>query len=145
MLQRILLAWDGSAAAKRALDMAIDLARRYQAEIVAVSVAYSPAHAETDEDRRESVSAARRHLEGTLAAVRDRADRIGVSLEQALIEGDHPADELLRYAHEHGFDLLVAGRPRSGLARRVLMHGVAEALAAKAEIPVLIVGTPSDG
>jgi nucleotide-binding universal stress UspA family protein len=109
MFQRILLAWDGSRAARRALDIAIDLARRYEAEVVAASVAHSPAHAETEGDRRESVEAARRYLVQSLNGVRDRADRVGVPLEQVVIEGDHPAEDVLAYAHEHGFDLVVAG------------------------------------
>lgn len=142
MFQRILLAWDGSEAARRALDLSVDLARRYDAEVVAGSVAHSPAHAETEADRAESVDAARRYLEETLAAVRDRADRVGVVLEQAIIEGDHPADDLLRYAHEHGFDLVVAGHHRTGATGRVLLHGLVEKLVAAATIPVLIVGEP---
>ncbi len=48
MFQRILLAWDGSEVALRAFDLAIDLTRRYDGELSVVSVAYSPAHAETE-------------------------------------------------------------------------------------------------
>jgi nucleotide-binding universal stress UspA family protein len=36
MFQRIMLAWDGSDVARAALDVAIDVARRYQGELVAV-------------------------------------------------------------------------------------------------------------
>ena len=43
MFQRIMLAWDGSEVALRAFDVAIDVTRRYEAELVAVSIAYSPA------------------------------------------------------------------------------------------------------
>jgi nucleotide-binding universal stress UspA family protein len=45
MFQRFLLAWDGSHVALRAFDVAIDLVRRYEGELVAVSIAYSPGHA----------------------------------------------------------------------------------------------------
>jgi nucleotide-binding universal stress UspA family protein len=143
MFQRLLLAWDGSPPARRALDLAIDVARRYGAEIVAASVAHSPAHAETEEDRRESVEAARRFLEESFLYARDRADRAGVSLEQVIIEGeDHePADDLIRYANEHGFDLVVAGHHR-GRRRpgRLVLHGLADRLVAHADLPVLIAG-----
>jgi nucleotide-binding universal stress UspA family protein len=140
MFQRILIAWDGSRAALRALEVSLDVARRYEAELTAVSVAYSPAHAETEEDRAESAQAARRHLEETFARVRDRADRIGVPVEQVVIDGDQPGDDLLAYAHEHGFDLVVAGHHRSSRAGRLFLHGVPERLAAAAEVPVMIVG-----
>ena len=142
MFQRILLAWDGSNAARRALDVAVDLARRYEAEIVAASVAHSPAHAETEADRLESVEAARRYLEESLKKVRDRADRVGVRLEHAIIEGDHPPDDLLAYAHDHAFDLVVAGHHHQSRAGRVVLHGFAERLALAGTIPVLIIGEP---
>lgn len=140
MFQRILIVWDGSQVARRALDVGIDLARRYDAELVAGSVAHSPAHAETEADRTESADAARRHLEGTLEQVRDRADRVGVPLTHEVLEGDRPAEDLLGYAHEHGFDLLVVGHHRSSRGGRVLLHGVSEQLVAAAELPVLVVG-----
>jgi len=143
MFQRLLLVWDGSPPARRALDLAIDLARRYDAEIVAASVAHSPAHAETEEDRRESVEATRRFLEQSFLYARDRADRAGVPLEQVVLEGEarEPADDLIRYAHEHGFDLVVAGHHR-GRRRpgRLVLHGLADRLVVHADLPVLIAG-----
>jgi nucleotide-binding universal stress UspA family protein len=139
MFLRILLAWDGSPPATRALDMAVDLARRYDAEVVAGSVAHSPTHAETEADRAESVDAARRYLTETFAEVRDRADRVGVPLEHVVLEGDHPAEDLLAYAHEHGFDLIVAGHHHGSRAGRFLLHGLAERLVDRAVLPLLIV------
>jgi nucleotide-binding universal stress UspA family protein len=144
MLQQILIAWDGSRPARRAFDVALDLARRYDAELVAVSVAHSPAHAETEADRVESVDAARRYLEQTLDTVRDRADRIGVPLEHVVVEGDAPAAGILRYAHEHGLDLLVVGHHRTRRAGRFLLHGLAERLIAEATLPVLVVSDEPD-
>ena len=79
MFQRFLLAWDGSRVALRAFDVAIDLARRYEGELVAVSIAYRPGHAETSSDRDESAAAARRYLQESFTEVRDRADRAGVA------------------------------------------------------------------
>jgi nucleotide-binding universal stress UspA family protein len=98
------------------------------------------AHAETEADRLESVEAARRQLVESFAGVRDRADRIGVPLEHVVIEGDHPAEDLLSYAHEHGFDLVVAGHHRGGRAGRFLLHGLAERLVDTSSVPVLVVG-----
>lgn len=140
-MQRLLLAWDGSPPAQRALDVAVGIARRYGAGIVAASVAHSPTHAETEEDRLESVEAARRYLEDSFARVRDRADRAGVEIEQVVIEGEEPADVLVRYAQEHGFDLVVAGHHR-GRRRpgRLVVHGLADRLVSRADVPVLIVG-----
>lgn len=140
MFQRILLAWDGSVVSRRAFDLAIDLSRRYDSDLVAVSIAYSPAHAETTGDRAESADAARRYLESTFDEVRDRAERAGVAAQQEIVEGDNPSEALLAYAHEHGFDLIVAGHHHSARMGRLLLRGAAEKLVNDARVPVMIVG-----
>ena len=70
MFQRFLLAWDGSQVALRAFDVAIDITRRYDGELIAVSIAHSPAHAETTSDRERSSQAARRSLHEGLTKLR---------------------------------------------------------------------------
>lgn len=140
MFQRIMLTWDGSDVARNAFDVAIDLARRYDGELVAVSVAYSPAHAETTADRRESADAAHRYLEESFAEIVDRAQRAGVEVQHEIIEGDPPAEAILRHVHEHGFDLIVCGHHRTRRAGRMLLHDVAEDLFREAPTPVLVVG-----
>lgn len=145
MFQRILIAWDASRPAVHAFDLAVDLARRYDGEIIAVSVALSPTHAETREDRDGSVQAAREHLEDTLGELRDRADRIGVPLEHVIVDGSHPAEDILHFAREHAVDLIVVGRHAKGRAGRLLLHGLSERFAQSAPLPVMIVGEPNGG
>jgi len=140
MFQRIMLAWDGSAVALGAFDVAIDVARRYEGELIAVSVANSPAHAETHADRKESAEAAHAYLERTFLEVADRAHRAGVDVEHRIIEGDTPAQALLGYAHEHGIDLIVCGHHVNRRVGRLLLHDVADDLYREARTPVLVVG-----
>lgn len=140
MFQRILLAWDGSDVALAAYDVAIDMTRRYEGELVAVSVAYSPAHAETRADRTESSDAAHRYLEQSFHDVADRAHRAGVDVEHQIIEGDTPAQALLSYCHEHGFGLIICGHHRTRKAGHLLLQDIAEELYREARVPVLIVG-----
>ncbi len=139
MFQRILLAWDGSDIAQRALDVAIDVTRRYDAELVAVAIAYSPAHAETKADREETADAAHRYLSRTFDEVADRAQRAGVDVSLEIIDGDSPARALLDYAHRHAFDLIVCGHHHSGRAGRLLLKGVAPELIEDG-CPTLVVG-----
>lgn len=140
MFQKILTAWDGSELALRAFDVAIDISRRYEAELVAVSVAYSPAHAETESDRVESVDAAHRYLESTFGEVQDRAHRAGVQVEHAIVDGETPAAALLRHVHEHGFDLVVCGHHHERRAGRLLLTGITHELLAACRVPVVVVG-----
>lgn len=139
MFQRILLAWDGSPLALSAFDYGIDLARRHDADLVALSIAYSPAHAETKADREESSRAAHRYLEQTFDDVRDRAERAGVAVEQVILEGSNPTRAAADYAHEHGFDLIVCGHHHARRAGRLLLRGVAYELMEATSIPVLVI------
>jgi nucleotide-binding universal stress UspA family protein len=143
MFQRILTAWDGSPVALRAFDVAIDITRRYNAELVAVSIAYSPAHAETAADREESADAAHRYLQDTFHDVVDRAHRAGVGVEHQIIDGETPAQALADYAHEHGFDLIVCGHHHSRRAGRLLLRGVSQDLLVATTIPILVVSDDS--
>lgn len=145
MFHHILLAWDGSASAERALDITLDLARRYDADVTAASVAYAPGHAETSADQRESVDSARKHLEETFARIHDRAERVGVILEPQVLEDDDPARALLNFAHAHGFDLVVVGHHNQGRAGRILFGGLSQRLAANPRVPVLVIGEENGG
>jgi len=142
MFQRILIAWDGSEVALRAFDVAIDVTRRYDAELTAVSIAYSPAQAETAADRAESADAAHRYLEATFDEVKDRAERAGVEVTHEIIEGNTPGRALLAYVHRHGTDLIVCGHHHERRAGRLLLKGITQELMDKAPVPVLVV---SDG
>jgi len=143
MFQRIMIAWDGSEVALGAFDVAIDVARRYHGELVAVSVAYSPAHAEAEADRRASADAARHYLTDSFLEVADRAHRAGVDVEHQVLQGDRPAEALLAYAHEHGFDLIVCGHHVSRRAGRLLLRDIADDLYRHARTPVLVVSENS--
>jgi nucleotide-binding universal stress UspA family protein len=145
MFQRLLLVWDGSRPSQRALDLAIGIARRYDAEIVAVSVAHSPTHAETEEDRRESIDAVRRYVEASFERVRDRPERAGVRIVQVVLEAEQPVEELVGYAHEHGFDLVLVGHHRTRRVGRFFLRGLAERMVAVADLPVLIVSDDAGG
>jgi nucleotide-binding universal stress UspA family protein len=142
VFQRIMFTWDGSDVALRAFDVAIDLARRCGGELVAVSVAYSPAHAETHADREESAEAARRYLERTFGEVADRAHRAGVDVAHEIIESDTPAQALAAHCRDHDFDLIVCGHHHGARVGRLLLHDIAEDLVGEAMAPVLVVGDP---
>jgi nucleotide-binding universal stress UspA family protein len=139
IFQRILIAWDGSPVALRAFDAAIDLARRYDGELVALSIANAPQDAETAADREESAAGARSYLQATFAEVRDRAERAGVAVEHQVIEASAPAEALAAYAHAHGFDLIICGHHHSQPGGRLLLRGVIQHLLASTDTPVLVI------
>lgn len=130
MFQRILVPWDGSELGDRALATAVELAGRYDAEIVVASVLTG-----------EATGDARDRLQ--MAFARDwgdgRRDRMLIGHE--VLAGRDPTAVLLDFAHEHGFDLVVIGHHRDPRPGHLGLHGLTQHLLAAAEIPVLVVGS----
>jgi nucleotide-binding universal stress UspA family protein len=105
MFQRILLTWREDAPSDRALALARSLADVYGAELAVCSLG--------------TVVQAAREAAGPEAAIEE-------------IPTGHADRELLRYAHAHGFDLLVIARAHEG-------EQLPQRLIDRASLPVLVV------
>ncbi len=109
MFKKILIANDGSAGAKLALKVAIDLAKKYGAELHSISVEegvphYAATIGEVEEYKREA--------NGFFKKINDEAvgtaKKEGVELKTKVIAG-HEVETIVNYAKEREFDLLVIG------------------------------------
>jgi len=131
--KKILLAYDGSEQANRALRFAVDLAKLATAEIGVVSVV--PVHAgrigmDPWDDRRV-------HSAELIEAKRLITE---AGLEPALHEPyGEISDEIVRTAEEHGYDHIVTGSRHLGLLQRTLQGSISEAVAIKFPATVTIV------
>jgi nucleotide-binding universal stress UspA family protein len=131
-MKRILVAYDGTEPARRALDTAADLARRYDAALSVVSVI--PIHAGRAPldpwDDRESHAAQLRMARQILA------DQ-GVDAELLDPAGD-PAEAIERVAEAGRFDTIVVGSRDLGPVARFLQGSVSEHVATHAHATVVI-------
>ncbi|GAB3023077.1 universal stress protein [Natronobiforma cellulositropha] len=144
MFDTIVVATDGSTSVTRAIDVALDLAARFDADVHALSVVDErEVDASPEELRDDLEQALERHAESALATVDDRA---GSGVTTAVHTG-RPAEVICDYARDHDADLLVTGtRGRHG-ENRLLLGSVAERVVRTAPIPVLTVRqleTPAD-
>ncbi len=141
MFRRILVGWDGSAAAETALSAALHLVERYAGGgIVALSVLAPASHAEAGEDRARDLASARRLVVERLSEVMARLglDPADERIVHHVLEDPHPATAIATYAVDHGFDLVIVGRRgRSGPGP--LIGSVADRLVRAAAVPVLLV------
>ncbi len=109
MFRKILVANDGSEGAKKALLVAMDLAKRYEAELHEISVEehlphYAATVGEVVEAKQEAVDYFRRVTkEAEQAALAH-----GMRLTSHVVPG-HEVETIVKFAKEHGFDLLVIG------------------------------------
>jgi nucleotide-binding universal stress UspA family protein len=138
MISTIAVATDGSATASKAVEMARDLARRFDAKLVLLS-AFKDSGRQASGDSVEiqwatSNSARVREI---LSRAEDQMRREGVDCTTRVEEGD-AADVLVELASECGADLLVIGN--KGMQRRVL-GSVPNTVAHSAPCSVLVVKT----
>jgi nucleotide-binding universal stress UspA family protein len=108
MFRKILAANDGSPGAAAALQAAIDLAVKCNAELHMISVEeipHMPATIDEVEGEREE---AKHRFGPVIKRSRQLATLQGLSLEIHLLAG-HPVQTVVEFVRTHGFDLLVVG------------------------------------
>ncbi|MBI4416809.1 MAG: universal stress protein [Euryarchaeota archaeon] len=134
--RRILVGYDGSDEANKALDMAVGIAKAGNAALVVQHViTVAPEAIETGVLEWEAIEhAAASVLDGAIARVR----AAGVEAERVLSRGD-AARFIVREAEARGADLIVVGSLGRGRMARLLVGSVADKLVRTATVPVLVV------
>lgn len=137
MYDRILVATDGSDAARRATDHAVELARRYEATLHAVYVVESRLGYDNAIVDPETVRANLR-ADGE-AALTDVEHAAGECAVVTAIREGVPHEELLAYVDREEIDLVVLGTTGRSAFKTVLLGSTAERLARAGAVPVLLV------
>jgi nucleotide-binding universal stress UspA family protein len=131
--RRLLVGYDGSHDAQRALRAATALARCLDGEVHVLVVLRRPAHTETPAEAAGAIEAERSRL------TRGLAEAGGAGLVLRVVDGDDPATALAKHAERHGFDLLVVGAHGSeSVTHRGVGH-CPEALLRHHPCPVVVV------
>ena len=107
MFKRILVGYDGSDCAKRALDTACEMATIEGGEVWALAVLeHLPKYAASVGEIEEITAQGRQHLREVLSGAQEIAVAHDVGLQVDQVAGQ-PAQAIVKYAHERGFDLIV--------------------------------------
>jgi nucleotide-binding universal stress UspA family protein len=122
MFKKIAVATDGSDTADRAVEMALDIAERYNAQLLVLS-AYEPVSSAQLETEREGAPEEiqwsinpTEYVDKTLADAAERAEARGLEVTSVARQGE-PASVICQLASEHRADLLVIGN--KGMQRRL--------------------------
>ena len=137
MFKRILIGYDGSEAADKAFDYAVDLAAKYGAELHVLSVVRPPDFPNSATDVAQA-EISMEHFEERFASLGDRAREHGAKIDCKLVVG-HPAEELVKQAEADSADLVVTGHRGTGMFERWLLGSVSRMVIAHAPCPVLVV------
>jgi nucleotide-binding universal stress UspA family protein len=109
MFKKILVGNDGSEGAKKALKVAIEMAKRYGAELHSISVEEDlPHYAATVREVLEAKAEKNGYFTKINEEAKEIAAREGIVLHTKVIAG-HEVEAIVDYTKEHHFDLVVIG------------------------------------
>lgn len=153
MYRRILVATDGSELASKALAHGLALAKPLSAEVTIATVTdrwpLVEVAAQADMGVKDPVgyykSIADKRARLILADATRTAQEAGVASAEMHVEGHHPAEGVLEAAKQSAADLIViASHGRRGISR-LLLGSVAQEVATRSSVPVLIVRGGANG
>ena len=140
MIKKILVPVDGSEHANRALDFALDMAQKYLAEILLLTVVQYPILSIAPSDIGEYYKGIKAFYERVLSEALEKAKKATPNLNIAseLTEG-YPADKIIETANEGKFDIIVMGRRGQSHVRHTLLGSVSDRVADQSPCALLII------
>jgi len=139
IMRRLLVAYDGSAQARRAVEVAVDLAQKYRASITLLTAIHHPSFAATVGEVEESHHEQRLAVEQMQREAIEYARLRGIDPGAEIVAG-HPAEAIIEYARTHEVDLIVMGHRGMSNLQRFFVGSVADRVVDHAPCMVLIVG-----
>jgi len=133
--------YDKSKPADRALEYAIDLAKKYSSKIsivtyVSLNISYS---ADGGSSYVDMVKLQKKSAEYTLSKLEPKLQELKIPYCVKAIEGTSITETLVSYAEMHQVNLIVMGSRGLGGFKKLLLGSVASGVLQHAKCPVLIV------
>ena len=142
---KILLATDASEDAKKAAQMASDLANVSGSELHVVHVGnmkdfhVAPGAEQSFSPRTAPLGEVREKAEKRLDEAVKQVEQVGGTVAQSHLRVGNPDEEILKFCDEQGgFGLIVMGSRGLGPIKRRLMGSVSESLVRHSHCPVLV-------
>jgi len=154
LFEKVLVPLDGSEHSYRALEIAVQIAKKFEAKITLIHV-YSvgirpvvmpepttltpvgiPVMAPTDVSK--IAEATRKAGAAILADGEEKVKAEGIEVEALLKEG-HSVQEIIKTAKEGSFDLIVIGARGISKIREIILGSVSDGVVHNAPCPVLVV------
>lgn len=135
-LRRILVAYDGSQASEKALEMGLSIASTLDSRVQVLSV-IQPPEPTTSVELHAVLDDARQHYERALRKIADSASGNGLKVETGIVVG-HPAEQIIQWAEKNHSDLIVVGHRGISKFKNLVMGSVCERVLTYAPCPVLV-------
>ncbi|QXJ31168.1 universal stress protein [Saccharolobus shibatae] len=138
-MKRILVGYDGSENAERALDFAIELASKFSArlfvvEVIDLTLFYNSGILPPLEATKSLEEKAKKDVKKAI----EKAKSKGVDAEGITLEGD-PAHSILEFAKDNQIDVIVIGSRGLSKVQRIFLGSVSNKIVQESKIPVIVV------
>lgn len=140
MLEKILVGFDGSSHARRACQVATEIASRF-GSVLTLAIVRPEQRTEVDTVLENLVPSSDdgKAFSAILEEVKERAQARGVSRVEVVYLRGEPTPSLLDWIVRNPQDLVVVGSRGLSRGRRLLLGSVSSGLVAEAPCPVLVV------
>ena len=142
MIGRILVPYDGSENSKRAFSYALELAGKYNSEVIAIScipVQDQMSESSTPEQENQELQGRRKIASEILSIAELESEEAGVKYQGVVLKTLSVADSILAYAESNDIDIMIIGSRGLGGFKKLLLGSVASAMSQYSKCPVLIV------
>lgn len=142
-MKRILIATDGSADARDAVEYGLDLARTGHASATVVYVRRAPRPLVGDPFYQRELTEGMHRADDAVGQALSVAADFGVEADAEILEGD-PATRIIEFARIREVDLIVLGSRNRGPLLAALLGSVSKDVVAHADRPVLVAHGSAD-
>jgi nucleotide-binding universal stress UspA family protein len=136
-LKKILVAYDTSEPAQRAFEAGVDLAQKYAADLIVLSVARPPEPPEMVE-AEAALESAQDYYEKHFMKLRETAAAAGVKARFEVRVG-HPAEQIIHMANEEKAQAIIMGHRGKSFIKRWLLGSVSKRVISYAHCTVCVV------
>jgi nucleotide-binding universal stress UspA family protein len=137
-VKKIVVAVDGSPHSLKAMEWAMDMATRYDAQIATVTVVKPPEFSPTISEVDEFYEDAENHCRPMLQKLQELGKEHGLDVNTQILRG-HPAESIVKYAYDNTVDLIITGTRGLGGFKNLVIGSVAQKVVTYSKIPVLVV------
>lgn len=141
MIKHIMIPYDQSEPAKRALERALDLAKKYDSKISIVTciVPQVPMNPNFGASYAETLELMTKNAADALSKLESKIGEQKIPVKTEVLKGISITEELLSYAEAYKVDLIVMGSRGLGGFKKLLLGSVASGVSQHSKCPVLIV------
>ena len=141
-IHTILIPYDGSEYSNRAYNYALDLAKKYNSNLVAVSCIVEqnqPPEMMMLEEENMQLQKQKVVALQLLSIIESKAEELGINFKGIILKTSSVTDALLSYAESNDVDIIIMGSRGLGGFKKLLLGSVTSVLLQHSKCPVLIV------